>query len=291
MRNKKRAFYKNKTVIAAGILSLLAVCGLAGVYRMETLKNKADQELVNWEETEPDMQEARDEDSLLEAKEETPELVDKDVADGQEGRLQEGNDVNTVPKASVEPADVDSDTMTDSMQGTDSNSPDQTQLEGEHADAGGIQDETAEASVQNAINLNFQPEVGMLWPVEGNVVLDYSMNQSIYFPTLDQYKYNPAIAIQSETGTPVVAAATGVIESIVETDETGITMTVDIGNGYKAVYGQLANVTLSTGSYVEAGSQIATVAEPSIYYQVEGDNLYFQVLKDGVPTDPLDYIK
>lgn len=117
------------------------------------------------------------------------------------------------------------------------------------------------------------------------------MDSSIYFPTLDQYKYNPAIAIQSEVGTPVLSAAAGVIDSIVEKDETGLTMTVDLGNGYQAVYGQLADISLSTGSYVEPGTQIATVAQPSIYYQVEGDNLYFQVLKDGVAQDPLDYIQ
>lgn len=278
MRNRKRSFFKSKTVIAASALSLLALLGMAGVYRMESAKNKADQELVNWEETNPDVQEAKEEYSLLEADEnEKASLVDKDVADGQETRLND-NMVTPVPQASVD-ALGEENTMI-------------LEEDGMQAEENSLQtDEAAQASVQNAINLDFKPESGMLWPVEGNVILDYSMDQSIYFPTLDQYKYNPAISIQSETGTPVVAAAAGVIESIVESDETGLTMTVDLGNGYEAVYGQLADVTLGTGSYVEAGSQIATVAEPSIYYQVEGDNLYFQVLKDGQPTDPLDYIR
>lgn len=286
MRNRKRAFYKSKTVIAAGTLSLLAVLGLAGVYRMESAKkDKAGQELVNWEETGPDVKEAQEEDFLLEANEdEMAELVDKSEADGQESRLN-NEGIETVPTPGVttngqETSDIDisKENNTDTVNEQPSVSEEPSE-------------DTAQASVQNAINLNFAPETGMVWPVEGNVILDYSMEQSIYFPTLDQYKYNPAIAIQSETGTPVIAAAAGVIESIVETDETGLTMTIDMGNGYQAVYGQLADVTLSTGSYVEAGSRIATIAEPSIYYQVEGDNLYFQVLKDGQPTDPLDFIK
>lgn len=272
MRNRKRAFYKRKTVIAASALSILAVLGLAGVYRMETAKNeKAGQELVNWEESSPGQKEAEVEDSLLEANEEKQaELVNKDEADGQESRLN-NDEVREVPVPGVD--------------------TDEQKEEEEQPSVTEQQTDAAQASVQNAINLNFSPETGMVWPVEGNVVLDYSMEQSVYFPTLDQYKYNPAIAIQSEMGTPVVAAAAGVVTSIVETDETGLTMTVDMGNGYEAVYGQLADVSLSTGSYVEAGSRIAVVAEPSIYYQVEGDNLYFQVLKDGKPTDPLDYIR
>ena len=38
------------------------------------------------------------------------------------------------------------------------------------------------------------------------VVLDYSMDGSIYFPTLNQYKYNPALVIGAGTGSQVAAA-------------------------------------------------------------------------------------
>ena len=45
------------------------------------------------------------------------------------------------------------------------------------------------------------------------------------------------------------------------------------------------------GSIVEAGEMIGYVQQPSRYYTVEGCNLYFQVLKDGVAVDPLDYLE
>ncbi|MCI8371953.1 MAG: M23 family metallopeptidase [Lachnospiraceae bacterium] len=287
MRSRKKAFYKRRTVIVAAALCLLSILGLAGIYRLESNKNKQDKELVNWEEID-DTRQAKGKDSLKESQEKKDTqdenrsgLVNKDEADGQESRLGESAAPTPVPLASAEPSELP---VIETPVPQESPVP---QPAAEESSEG----ETAQASVQNAINLNFKPESGMIWPVEGNVILDYSMDHSIYFPTLNQYKYNPAIAIQSETGTPVLSVANGVIESITETDETGLTMTVDLGSGYQAVYGQLAEVSLSTGSYVEAGSQIATVAEPSIYYQVEGDNLYFQVLKDGQPVDPLDYIK
>ena len=41
----------------------------------------------------------------------------------------------------------------------------------------------------------------MLWPARGNVLLDYSMDSTIYFPTLEQYKCNPGLVIQSEVST------------------------------------------------------------------------------------------
>lgn len=279
MRSRKKAFYKKRTVLVASALCAVAALGIAGIYKMETAKTKQEKELVNWEETDKDVIRAgQDSDWPAEAKQEKKaSLVDR-KDEGETIRSDEA--VSFQPENTIQPEPVEiADTMNDAAA---SEEPIASQPDGQAAQ---------QASVQNAINLSFQPENGMKWPVEGNVVLDYSMNQTIYFPTLDQYKYNPAIAIQSECGTPVLAAAAGVIESIEKRDETGLTMTVDIGDGYQIVYGQLADVVLSTGSYVEAGSQIATVAEPSIYYKVEGDNLYFQVLKDGTSVDPLDYLK
>ena len=38
-----------------------------------------------------------------------------------------------------------------------------------------------------ALVLNFSDTSVLTWPVRGNVILDYSMDQTIYFPTLDQF--------------------------------------------------------------------------------------------------------
>ena len=46
----------------------------------------------------------------------------------------------------------------------------------------------------------------MEWPVNGNILLDYNMDQTVYFPTLDQYKLSPAIAVQAAEGAPVLAS-------------------------------------------------------------------------------------
>ena len=46
-----------------------------------------------------------------------------------------------------------------------------------------------------------------------------------------------------------------------------------------------------TGDYVAAGSAIGSLNEPTKYYSVEGTNLYFQVLKDGEPVDPMNFME
>ena len=78
--------------------------------------------------------------------------------------------------------------------------------------------------------------------------------------------------------------------SVVNNEETGQTVTVDMGNGYQAVYGQLKDVPFQAEEYVSAGSVLGYISEPTKYYTKEGANLYFALSKDGVPLDPMQYL-
>ena len=136
----------------------------------------------------------------------------------------------------------------------------------------------------------FSEEDTLLWPVDGNVIMNYNMDQSIYFATLDQYKYNPAVVISGQVGAEVKAAAAGTVSAVDTNAQTGTTVSIDMGNGYAAIYGQLKEVPVQPGEYVTENSVIGYVSEPTKYYSVEGPNLYFQLLKDGQPVNPMDHI-
>lgn len=136
-------------------------------------------------------------------------------------------------------------------------------------------------------SLNFEEGDPLVWPVVGNVLINYSMDKTIYFPTLDQYKYNPAIVIQANEGDMITAAAAGKVTAVFEDTQIGTAVTMDLGNGYEVTYGQLSNVLVSEGSYVSAGDMIAQVAAPTAYYCVEGTNVYFKLTKDGEPVNPM----
>ena len=142
-----------------------------------------------------------------------------------------------------------------------------------------------------ASNLNFTEEDKIDWPVEGNVLLDYSMENTIYFPTLDTYKCNPAIIIQSENGTEVKAGIKGVVKEVSTEDEIGNYTVIEIGNGYELTYGQLSDIKVSVGDKVEAETCIGLIADTTRYYENEGTNLYFKMTKNGEPCDPMDYLK
>lgn len=134
--------------------------------------------------------------------------------------------------------------------------------------------------------LHFNPENGLVWPIEGTVLLDYSMDSTIFFPTLQQYQYNPAMIISGKVNQKVYFVAKGKITDISTNEETGCTVTQDIGDGYTAVYGQLKELNFDLGDMVESGQVVGYLSEPTKYYSIEGSNLYFQILKDGVPVDP-----
>ena len=138
--------------------------------------------------------------------------------------------------------------------------------------------------------LHFNPENGLVWPIEGTVLLDYSMESTIFFPTLQQYQYNPAMVLSGKVNDKVYFIAKGKITNIETNEETGCTVTQDIGDGYTAVYGQLKELNFDVGDVVESGQVVGYVSEPTKYYSVEGSNVYFQILKDGKPIDPAEIL-
>ena len=151
--------------------------------------------------------------------------------------------------------------------------------------------ETTGATVKNTTPLSFDADTGLLWPVDGNVIMNYSMDHLVYYATLMQFKVNPAIVIDAEVGTEVKAAATGIITDIYDDPVTGLTVTMDIGDEYSLLYGQLANVSHKIGDRLSEGDIIGTVNTPTKYYSIEGSNLYFMVKNQDETVNPMLYLR
>lgn len=269
MKRKKSAvtFFKQKSYLLAMVLMLAAVFGMTGVYFSEQHRareeERAQAELIQQQEAQEKL--ARQKEQAQAKKKEASKEVDvvilpenKDFLDSPEVISSKDNVVAEEPQPEEPPVEE-----TPKVQETAA--PPQPELHFDAADLG--------------------------WPLSGNVIMNYSMDQTVYFATLDQYKYNPALIIQGNVNDKVLSVTTGMVEQIVTDEETGCTVTVDLGDGYQAVYGQLKEVPLSEGERVEAGDIIGYVSEPTKYYAVEGANLYFQLLKDGASVDPMEYLQ
>ena len=148
-----------------------------------------------------------------------------------------------------------------------------------------------QSTAGSSTSINFSEDSKLLWPVNGSILMSYSMDKTVYFSTLDQYKYNPAVIISGAEGDQVLCRTTGIVKSIDITAETGTTVNVDIGNGYELFYGQLKEVPVNVGDYVEAKSVLGYVSQPTKYYSVEGCNVYFEMRKDGQPVNPVEYLE
>ena len=295
------------TRIIANTVGLAAVAAMGiTVYQLGTSPAK---EKTSEEQTEKSVQsnqnEDTDEQSMVDAgadqvkSENRPLISDEedldDVELSSENENSDGDiDDDSVEKSEIKTAtDVDkSDNISDmnDQQNTETSSQitnDDLQDEKNHENG-----ETTDVSA-SAINLpdvNFSEDTLMEWPVNGNILQDYSMDQTVYFSTLDQYKLSPAIAVGAVEGAPVVAAVNGTVYSVEQDIQTGTTVTMELGNGYQAIYGQLADLTVAEGDTVKKGTTIGYIAQPTKYYSTEGTNLYFERKKDGEPIDPIAYL-
>lgn len=263
---------KEKTLRIAGAGLLLAAAVVAGVsmYQNEAkVKNQVEeeQELAKGDTEEPSKGLSQGQQDVMETQPE--ESQDVTTSDAQAEDTQELKDT---PEA-----ETTQDKETDGTTET----PTPTEQTGEAADT----------SAEVLPALDFTEDSTMVWPVTGQVLMDYSMDATTYFATLDLYKYNDALVFAASVDEPVQAAANGKVTSISENEETGVTLTLDMGNGFQTVYGQLKDLTVSEGDVVSSGSILGYVADPTKYYVKEGTNLYFAMEKDGSPVDPMIYLE
>ena len=219
---------KQKSYLTVGVVALAAVIAMAGIYYKKSADEKAEQqEAVIMAESEWD----GETDGAADSRDGDSGTADPSVADPS-GTEPEG--------AAQEAADGETEAA-EELQTTAS-------IEGETAD-------TVETAAPPS--LQFWESDRLDGPVSGDVILNYSMDQSVYFATLDQYKYNPALVIQSDVNTKVLAAADGQVLSVETTPETGETVAVDIGGGYQLVYGQLKEIQFAVGDRVSRGDLLS----------------------------------
>lgn len=140
-------------------------------------------------------------------------------------------------------------------------------------------------------NVTYNGTSKLDWPIKGNIILPYSVDATVYFESLDQYRINKGILIEAKEGDEVKAVRRAKIREIRKSAEYGQTVLMDLGNGYTALYGQLKDIKVKEGIFVNAGDVIAKVAKPTNYYTLEGTNLYFQMEKNKKSVDPLKYLQ
>ena len=129
-------------------------------------------------------------------------------------------------------------------------------------------------------------------PVDGEVVMDYSMDCLCYNPTTRDWRTHNGMDYAAAAGTEVWAAAEGTVYTIYTDDTLGTTVVIRHDNGYMTTYASLAeNVTVGVGDQVQLGQVIGYVGATALLETALGDHLHFSVSCDGVSIDPEDFFR
>lgn len=150
----------------------------------------------------------------------------------------------------------------------------------------------AEASLEESDNLSASADAEetvfvMQAPIDGEIVMDYSIDSAIYDVTLDQYRTNDNICIGANVGTEIKAAADGIVSYVGYNEEEGNMIVIDHDNGWRTTYSQLdSNIPVAKGDSVQVGQVVGSVGTPTKYGVMLGSHLAFQVTRDDQTIDP-----
>lgn len=273
-KNERPSFLKGKGAAVGIVICFVAVIALVGAYTFSNYQRDINEQIAKAEEQADELtedmntNESNEENTVGDTAEET-NTDDIILPETDNGLTDDGD-------AMQNPSGENGAESTDTQSGTAD----------ENAGADG-----GTAASTDTSGVWFSEDSTLAWPASGAVIMGYSMDQTVFFQTLEQYQYNPAMIIGGEVGESIGASAAGIVTNIEETAQTGTTVTLDMGNGYNAIYGQLSDVPVAVGDYVGAGESLGTLGEPTKYYSVEGPNLYFEVTKDGAPVDPMNFME
>lgn len=128
--------------------------------------------------------------------------------------------------------------------------------------------------------------------VQNELVLSEQLNEQ-YMPTKVPLKGartmeegtegDPICVFPAETGSLIVATASGTVMVVTEDPEYGNNIWVDHGNGYTTVYRGQGDVKVKQGETVTQGNTLILVTG-------ENSRLGYQMMKDGVYVNPMEML-
>ncbi|MGN0164795.1 MAG: peptidoglycan DD-metalloendopeptidase family protein [Lachnospiraceae bacterium] len=162
--------------------------------------------------------------------------------------------------------------------------------ESETAGSSGVEVVDNQTSTGSSGKVSFNPEDGIAWPVEGDIIMDYSVDHGVYHETLCQFMTNDGLLIDSQNGEMAKSCCDAVVTDIYTDTRRGKCVELTAGD-YRFVYGQLSTISVNEGDTVSEGVAVGMVGEPTKYYSEEGAHLYFKVICGDETVNPSELLR
>jgi murein DD-endopeptidase MepM/ murein hydrolase activator NlpD len=107
-------------------------------------------------------------------------------------------------------------------------------------------------------------------------------------PFTGQMAFHEGLDFMAESGTPIHAAAGGIVVSAEGTPDYGKLVKIDHGSGVETRYAHASQLLVKAGDRVEKGQLIARVGNTG---RSTGAHLHFEVRVNGVALDPRRYLQ
>lgn len=122
-------------------------------------------------------------------------------------------------------------------------------------------------------------------PAAGLVSSRFSANR--FHPILHRWTAHEGVDVHAIEGTPILAAANGVIKTAGWKSGYGNTVEIDHGYGYTTLYGHASKLLVRRGQKVERGDVIAQVGSTGL---ATASHLHYEVHVAGRPVNPMNYV-
>ena len=106
-------------------------------------------------------------------------------------------------------------------------------------------------------------------------------------PIYNEPRPHPGIDVSAPMGTPILAPAKGRVADVRTIAGYGRTVTIEHGNGVQTFFAHCSKVVARVGQQVERGEKVAEVGRTGI---ATGPHLHYEVLVNGKPVNPQNYI-
>lgn len=128
------------------------------------------------------------------------------------------------------------------------------------------------------------PTGEFVWPVEGKVTSPFGKR---IHPVYGENRPHNGIDIAVSLGTPVKAAADGMVRFADWQGGFGKLVVIDHGGGVLSFYGHLMDFEIKVGDEVQKSDVIAYSGSTGVS---TGPHLHFEIRIDGTPVDPVEVI-